>query len=40
MVAIIVEALVKLLEGNCIWTWQLSLYYLMGKLSPAKARDR
>ena len=28
------------LEGNCIWTWQLSLYYLVGKLSPAKARAR
>ena len=28
------------LEGNCIWTWQPSLYYLVGKLSPAKARAR
>lgn len=30
--------------SNCwketIWTWQLSLYYLMGKLSLAKARVR
>ena len=38
MVAIIVEVLVKLLEGN--WTWQLSLIYLMGKLSPVKAHTR
>ena len=40
MVAIIVEVLDKLLGGNCIMTWQLSIYYLMGKLSPAKAHTR
>ena len=34
------STVVKLLEGNFIWTWKLSLYNHTGKLSPAKVRDR